>query len=147
MTTKPPTGLESLALQADALETLGTGPDATSTTPEDTGPTIPTNSELMAGAFKMARDVGSMMLDLKTPASTLNDPNCQHLGGLWGAVFDKHGVDLNSVMGEHAAEVGAGVGTIIIGLAVWRGIQSEFAARAPVDVVEKPATNSAPLAE
>lgn len=147
MTKKDPTGIEALALQADALETIGTGPDTPGAAPEDTGPTIPTNAEIIGGAVKMFRDVLCMVLDLKTPATTLNDTNADHLGGLWGAVADKRGYDLNSMMGDYAAEFAAVVGTVVIGQAVARAARTEIAARAPVDVEEKPATDGAPLAE
>nr|WP_315242878.1 hypothetical protein [uncultured Albidiferax sp.] len=135
------TGIEALAQQADNLETLSTGPDAPGQggAAEEVAPAVPTNAEIIGGAVQMVRDVLCMVLDLKTPASTLHDGNCQHLGALWGAVADKRGLDLNSMMGDYAAEVAAVVGTVVIGQAVMRGARAELAARAPVDVEEKPA--------
>jgi hypothetical protein len=77
-----------------------------------------------------------MVLDLKTPQATLHDENCSKLGGMWGAVADKRGMDLNAMMGDYAAELAAVVGTVMIGKAVLKSARNELAARTPVEEKE-----------
>lgn len=132
------TGIEALAQQADNLEPLGGNPDAPGegAAPDEVLPAVPTNAKIIGGGLQMLRDVLCMVLDLKTPAATLHDGNCAKLGGLWGAVADKRGVDLNAMMGDYAAELAAVVGTVLIGKAVMTGARNELAARAPVEEKE-----------
>lgn len=90
----------------------------------------PTNAIVLAGAFKMVRDVFCGFTSLQTPATVITDAKAEALGNVWGAVADKHGLNLFALTGDYGLEIAAVVTTIPIALALHAGVKAELAARA-----------------
>ncbi len=84
------------------------------------------NAQILAGAIAAGREVFCAVTKLKSPKTHLDDDTAKHLGELWGPVLEKHGWNLNEVMGNYAMEVAAIIGTVTIGASVRAAVIAEM---------------------
>jgi len=94
-------------------------------------PAPPSSAQILAGAIAAGREVFCIVTRLESPKKTLSDDTAKALGGMWGPVLEKHGIDLNRYMGDYAMEISAVIGTLTIGAAVRAGVLAEIASRKP----------------
>lgn len=129
MDKKPPSELETLALQAENLTDTATGTaDGQEGAPEAPAPE-PTNAQMIAGAIAAGRTVFCMVTKLESPKIHLDDAAAQTLGAAWGPVCDKYGWNLNDALGSYGVEIAAIAVTAQIGYALHRAVTEEIAAR------------------
>ncbi len=133
-TEKPPAAnpLENLATQADNMAPpLGEGvTDADVAERQAQEQARPSNAQLLAGMFTLARDTVTQLADVQSIQTTLGPPQIEQLGSLWGQVLDGYGITLDAYMGKHGALIAATLATIAIGVNVRAGYRAEQAARA-----------------
>lgn len=130
MEKKPPSELETLALQAEGMTDTNTGPaDGQGDATQDAPAPEPTNAQMIAGAIAAGRTVFCMVTKLESPKVHLDDAAAQSLGAVWGPVCDKYGWNLNDALGSYGVEIAAIAVTAQIGYALHRAVTEEIAAR------------------
>jgi hypothetical protein len=117
---------EALQLEGDGA---GGGDPPPGAGPEPAPPPKPTNAQMLAVAIQLGRDVFCDYTKFNSPRVTLADDNVVVLGDTWGAVLDKHNIDLNAYLGNFAVEMAAIMATLKIGAAVRMGVLHEMAQR------------------
>lgn len=128
-----PPGLDNLMQMADAADTAGIEATDLGVSEQQDGPlppARPTNAEVLTSAFKLMRDVFAGFTSLQTPAKVVTDEKAAALGAVWGAVADKHRLDLFALTGDYGLELAAIVTTVPIALALRAGVREEMEARA-----------------
>jgi hypothetical protein len=142
-TTTPPTGLESLAAEAQASMNeppLGQGTTDLDAAYAGEAPPI-SNQQAIAGALAAGREAFCLFTKLQSPKQTLDDATCDQLSAVWAKVLDKRGIQLSKYMGDYAAEIAAAMATFAVAKAVHGGVQAELAARRS-ETAEPPAADS-----
>jgi hypothetical protein len=92
-------------------------------------PPKPTNGDLLTDMIKLLRDTFCGITELQSPKRHLDDEKAAVLGQAWGAVADKHGLDLVSVAGDYATEIAAVVVTLPVAAAINTSVKAEIAER------------------
>lgn len=99
-----------------------------------------TNAQAVAASIGAAREGFCYFTKLESPRAVLTDDKISQLGMLWGPVLDKHGVNLQEVMGDYMLEFTAVVGTISIVGELRAAVQAELATRAAKTKPAEPAS-------
>lgn len=145
-----PDPLEGLASEADNLAATAAAPplgegvtDADVAAREQQQEA--TNTELVAGMIKLARDTVTEMADVQSIQKTIGDDVANKLGAMWGEVLDGYGIRLNDQMGKHGKAIMAGLFTLAVAKSVYKGYQAELAQRKPpaAPAPEQPAAAAA----
>ena len=145
-TEKPPAAnpLEGLASEADGLiPPLGEGDtlaDVAERERLEQEAARPTNAQMLAGMFNLARDTVTNLADVQSIQRTLSNAETEQLGAMWGQVLDGYGIKLDAYMGRHGPLIAATLATLAIGVKVRAGYVEERAAKAA-----KPAPAPSPL--
>lgn len=140
-TAAAPDGLESLAREAEALTPppLGEGVTDLDVSERDAAPAVPamTNAQCVLMAAQVLRTMLTTVAKLETPGVTMADEKIEPAAAALGAVFDKHGWNLQALAGDYTLELAA-LGTAgPIAWATYTGIQAEIKARPKTDVKAK----------
>ncbi|MCM2250837.1 MAG: hypothetical protein NDJ19_00620 [Ramlibacter sp.] len=127
-----PSGLESLAAEAESTlnpPPLGEGVTDLDVDAQANGPAVPpmTNAQCILMAVQLVRGTLDTVAHLKTPAVTLSDAKIEPAAAALGAVFDKHGWNLQQWAGDYAAEIAAVATAGPVAWAAWQGIKGELA--------------------
>lgn len=125
-----PAGLGLTELADEANETLTPGP--TTTDGDAIPPPIPamTNTQCLMMGAQMIRTTLETVAQLKSPAVTMADDKLQPAADALGAVFDKHGWNLQALGGAYMLEISALMTCAPLAYAVYAGCKAEFDARA-----------------
>jgi len=135
MSTTQNDDLALLAGQAQGLDDAAAGATAEQGGAAPPEPPGQSNAELLAGTFHMLREAGCVLGGVESPRRVLDDAMLGALGNAWGAVCDKRGWDLKSIMGNYGPEVAAVMLSITVAQRLNAAVSAELAAREP-----KPAT-------
>lgn len=126
----PPSALEGLAADADALGTIDSERDqAQGQGAEVAAEPAPSNESLIAGMLEMGRDVFCEFTSCSTPKAVLGASQIGSLSVAWARVLDKRGISLHHYMGNYGEEIAACVMTYTIGANLYRAVSSEMMAR------------------
>lgn len=125
------TGLEGLAQQAEQLQADAAGvTDLDVAEADGQGQVVKlSNAQIITGALGALRDMFCAVTGFQSPKKHLGDKEVEVLGVAWGAVADKHGLDLAALAGDYAAEIAAVVATAPIAIALHASVSAEMAAR------------------
>lgn len=136
--------LENLADQAAAMDkeaaAVATGDNAAPGSPGEPQALVISNAQAFAGAIGAAREAFCFFTKLESPRVVLTDEKVGQLGMLWGPVLDKHGINLQDVMGDYVLEFTAVMGTISIVGELRAAVQAELATRAAKTKPAEPAS-------
>lgn len=104
------------------------------------------NSACLLMAAQLVRGSMESMAGLKSPAVTMADEKLQPAADALGAVFDKHGWNLQGMAGDYMVELAAIVAVGPLAWGAYRGAQEEIKARAPDKPAPAPAGAAGPVA-
>lgn len=118
-----------LGAAAGAADPLGTDQPAgdQGEGPTDTPPI--SNAQVVTGTVAMMREIFCMYTKLESPRRVINDQRTIELGGVWGPVCDKHGINLQEWLGDYFVEATAVMVTFTILGEVRAAVQAEQAAK------------------
>lgn len=141
-TDEPVSELERLADQADQLGAAA-DPDHGGAPGADQAPAPLTNSQVLITAFELVRETLCTVAGVTSPRRTVSTEQLAPLADAWGAVCDKHGVDLSTMVGDYILEFKAIALTVPVILAARNALQAEIAEKRRsadvTDVTEKAA--------
>jgi hypothetical protein len=139
-----PKGMQSSlsALADEAASTLDPAPPEAANEASAAAPAMTNAQCLMMGA-QMIRGTLESVANLKSPAVTMADEKLQPAADALGAVFDKHGWNLQGLAGDHMLEIAALLTVAPLAWAAYQGIQAELKASKKA----KPAAEPAPEGE
>lgn len=125
------TELDQLAAQADRVGLDADQADAAANDPGGAQPAPPpmTNAQVLGFAFEMIRETLCTVAGVQSPRVTASNDKLQPLAEAWGAVCDKHQVDLSSMVGDYIIELKAITLTVPVILAARSALQAEIAAK------------------
>ena len=134
---EPQSGLDQLANLADKLEQdqLDDQEQETQSGPQEDPKA--TNAQLLGAAIAAGRTVFCLVTKLTSPDKILDDKTAQRLGGAWGPVLDKYGIDLNAYVGDYALEIGAAYLTFEIVQALRVAVQDEIRSKAAKPIFDE----------
>lgn len=118
-----------LGAAAGAADPLGTDQPAGD---QDEGPTATppiSNAQVVTGTVAVMREIFCMYTKLESPRRVINDQRCTDLGGVWGPVCDKHGINLQEWLGDYMLEASAVMMTFTILGEVRAAVQAEQSAK------------------
>lgn len=135
----PQTELDRLADQAGQLgaeieaDQAGAAPGAPADVPM-------TNAQVLATAFDLVRETLCTVAGVESPRRTVSSEKLAPLAEAWGAVCDKHGINLAAMVGDYILEFKALALTVPVILAARTALLAEIADKAAnvTDVTEKP---------
>lgn len=142
----PPTELDRLADQADQL---GAGTDDDQAGAPGAAAAAPmTNAQVLATAFELVRETLCTVAGVTSPRRTVSSATLAPLADAWGAVCDKHGIDLSGMVGDYILEFKALALTVPVLLAARNALLAEIEEKRKgadvTDVTEKPAPEADP---
>lgn len=140
---EPVSELDRLAEQAEQL-----GADQVGADPGAAPAAQPlTNAQVLITAFELVRETLCTVAGVTSPRRTVSTEQLAPLAEAWGAVCDKHGLELSAMVGDYILEFKAIALTVPVILAARTALQAELAEKRRgadvTDVTEK----AAPAAE
>lgn len=137
----PPSELDRLADQAGQLgaDIDQAGADQAGAAPA----AVPlTNAQVLSTAFELVRETLCTVAGVESPRRTVSSATLAPLAEAWGAVCDKHGINLSGMVGDYILEFKALALTVPVILAARTALLAEIEQKARgadvSDVTPKP---------
>lgn len=86
-----------------------------------------TNAALLLAALELVRETVCTVAGVKSPRATLSSDKLEPLADAWGAVCDKHGIELQAVVGDWLVEIRAVALTVPLVLGARAALVAEIA--------------------
>lgn len=121
----PAGGLDALAAEAETTLAPPPAPGA-----EGAAPPVPvmTNAQSLMMGAQLVRETMTTVAKLKTPAVAMADEKLQPAADALGAVFDKHGWNLQDLGGAYMLEIQAAMAVGAVAWPCYIGVKAEIAA-------------------
>lgn len=121
--------LERLALEGDGLDSQAQADPGAA--PGDAQPEAQTkpslsNAKVLLMAFEMIRETLCVIAGVKSPKATLSSEKLEPLAQAWAGVCEKHGVQLEAMIGDWILEVKAIAVTVPIIMAARAALTAEI---------------------